>query len=151
LIRVVAGKNAVGETVLEEVPAYRCGLSRFRLAGSPGLAQGAAAGDEIELRDDGTFEVAERGGNLAIQVLTGQAFDAPSIGDLAAQLEELGGRLDGGHGGRLRVFTVPVSAGFDAIETVMDAFVERHREVEWYFANVYDPLDGVTPLNWWSE
>jgi hypothetical protein len=117
--------------------------------GSPGLAQGGAAGDTIVMRGDATFDVVERGGNLAVQVLA-QRFDERSLGELVSAAEGLGGRLDGGHD-RLRVFTGPVLAGFGAVEAVFNAYARHHPGVEWYFANVYDERDGVTPLNWWSS
>ena len=46
--------------------------------------------------------------------------------------------------------TVPVSAGFPAIEAVFNAWVAEHPGWEWSFGNVYDPADGVTPLGWWA-
>ena len=52
---------------------------------------------------------------------------------------------------KVRVFTVPVSAGFGPVEAVFNSYTQRHPDVEWYFANVYDERDGVTPLNWWSN
>jgi Domain of unknown function (DUF4265) len=150
LVEIVAGHNSAGGPVLEAVLADPCGPSRFRLASSPGLALGAAAGDEIELREDGTFNVVARGGQLAVQLLATKPFDDAAVHALTAQLAALGGYLDGGHL-TLRIFTVPVSAGFAAVEVVMDAFVARHCGTEWYFGNVYDPVDGVTPLGWWTE
>jgi len=49
------------------------------------------------------------------------------------------------------VFTVPVGAGFPKIEAIFNDLVAAHPEMEWLFGNVYDPGDGVTPLNWWVE
>jgi len=135
---------------LEGVPAVERGPRRFRLSASPGLAQGAAADDEIELADDGSFEVIERGGNLAVQVLVADRFDERLVGELIVQVEALGGRLDGGED-RLRVFTIPVSAGFAPVESVFNAFIARQSGAEWLFGNVYDPDDGITPLNWWAD
>jgi hypothetical protein len=148
-VHILAGHNKSREPVLESVPAERIGDGRFRLLGSPGLAGGAAAGDEIELADDGSFRVVARGGNLSVQVFSA-AFDEPSVAELAARAEELGGRLDGGHD-QLRVFTVPVSAGFPAIEAAFNDFASKHPATEWYFGNVYDLADGVTPLGWWDS
>lgn len=149
VIRIVAGRDSRGGPVFEDVPAVESDHGRYVLKGSPGLAHGAAAGDRVVLHADGTFDVVERGGNLAVQSLA-ELFDEGSLDELVAAVEELGGRLDGGHD-RLRVFTVPVSAGFSPVEAVSDGYARRHPGVEWYFANVYDPRDGVTPLNWWSS
>jgi hypothetical protein len=49
------------------------------------------------------------------------------------------------------VFTVPVSAGFGAVEAAFDGYVRRQPGAEWYFGNVYDERDGMTPLNWWAS
>jgi hypothetical protein len=38
-----------------------------------------------------------------------------------------------------------------AIEFVFIEFVAAHPGTEWMFGNVYDPRDGVTPLNWWVQ
>jgi hypothetical protein len=59
-----------------------------------------------------------------------------------------GGRLDGRSPGKL-VYTLPVSAGFASIEAELQSVVEKFSNVEWFYGNVYDPADGVTPLNWW--
>jgi hypothetical protein len=148
-IRILAGQNSNGDPVLEAVPAEEVGPGAFRLLGSPGLAQGAAAGDKVAVHDDGSFNVLERGGNLAIQVVGARGFDAESLQQLVDDVGRLGGRLDGGEA-RLRVFTIPVSAGFAAVESAFNDFVGRTTGTEWYFANVYDPRDGVTPLGWWD-
>lgn len=42
----------------------------------------------------------------------------------------------------LTVFTIPVSAGFACVEEIFNRLTKRHPEVEWYFGNVYDPVDG---------
>ncbi len=47
--------------------------------------------------------------------------------------------------------SLPVSVGFPVIENVMERFLQAQPESEWYFGNVYDRRDGVTPLNWWKE
>jgi hypothetical protein len=78
--------------------------------------------------------VIERGGNLAVQVLA-QQFDEASLDELVSAVEALGARLDGGHD-RLRVFTIPVAAGFGRVEAVFDGYVSRHLGVEWYFATL---------------
>ena len=135
--------------MFEDVPAVECDGGRYVLTGSPGLALGAAAGDTIVVHEDATFDVIERGGNLAVQVFADR-FDERSLGELVAEIEQLGGRLDGGHD-RLRVFTVPVSAGFGAVEAAFDGYVRRQPGAEWYFGNVYDERDGMTPLNWWAS
>jgi hypothetical protein len=112
--------------------------------------QGIAAGDEFRLVDpDGAFEVVRRSGNLAVQVYSRKAV-APVKEELTQAVERLGGNLDGCIE-RGMVFTIPVRAGFRAIEAVFNKCVADHPEMEWYYGNVYDPRDGKTPLNWWQD
>jgi hypothetical protein len=142
--------------VLDEVLAEPLEGGRYRVLRTPLLTIGIAAGDTIEVTDwsSGRFTVLDRGGNLGIQVFLGPAA-APGTGrgvddDLTRAIEALGGRLDDRVDDRVVVYTISVEAGFDAVQTVLNAFVSRHPGVEWNFANVYDPEDGVTPLNWWT-
>ena len=133
-----------GEPVYEQVTAEALADGRFRLLASPGLVLGTAAGDIIEVADDGTPMVVERGGNVALQL-----FAPDDVADaLAMLLRPLGGRLDGRIPGTLSVFTVPVAAGFARIEQLLDAVMARHGDVEWLYGNTFD-VDGVTPLGWW--
>lgn len=154
VVRLAAGRRADGGLVLEAVHAMPMGEpDTFRLTASPGLAQGVAAHDVVRVSPDGAFCVLERGGNLAVQILA-RGLSDESIDTVAGHVERLGGYLDGGSdtaGTRLRVFTIPVSSGFAAVEGVFNAFVAEHPGSEWYFANVYDPADGVTPLGWWES
>ena len=50
---------------------------------------------------------------------------------------------------RMLVHTIPLSAGFDAGAAAFDDAVHRHPGSARLYGNVYDPSDGVTPLNWW--
>lgn len=139
-IDLIAGVNSSGDPVSERLPAKSVGDYEYVLAASPVLVLGLAAGDRIRARD-GSFEILERGGNLAIQVFGA----APVvIAQLREAVIELGGILDG-QDLKAAVFTVPVGAGFPAIERLFDA-----SHVEWYFGNVYE-VDGVTPIGWWES
>ncbi|MDY3558712.1 DUF4265 domain-containing protein [Gemmata sp. JC673] len=121
----------------------------FRLRHTPGFVQGIAAGDEFRLvGEDGAFEVTRRGGNLAVQVFSDEPV-APLRVELTERVARLGGTLDGAIERGL-AFTVPVSAGFPAVEAVFRVWVAEHPGWEWSFGNVYDPADGVTPLGWWA-
>jgi hypothetical protein len=85
---------------------------------SPGLVEGIAAGDEIELTgEEPRFRVTRRGGNVCVQFFwSGDMSEcARSMG---ADLAALGGRVDGETPGLL-VFTIPVAAGFTAIERIL--------------------------------
>jgi len=122
---------------------------RYRLLYSPGLVEGVAAGDEIELLDEaGTFRIIRRGGNLAVQVFSQEPVQ-PLRDELADQVRErLSGSLDGDID-RGMVFTIPLSTGFAAIEAFFDGFVRTHAGTEWSYGNVYDPDTG-RPLGWWN-
>ncbi len=152
-IHLLAGKNSVDDRVMEAVPATPLDEpSTFVLAATPGLAQGTAAQDIVRVHDDGSFEVVRRGGNLAVHVLARGLGDG-AYAQLEADVERLGGYLDGGadtEGATVRVFTIPVTAGFPAVEAAFDSFVTRHPQAQWFFGNVYDPADGVSSLNWWG-
>src|SRR4051794_34949344 len=77
-----------GQPRKEPVHVTELGEGRFRLLHSAGLVEGIAAGDEFHLRDkDGSFGVASRSGNLALQV-----FSPTPIGD---RREELTARVPG--------------------------------------------------------
>jgi hypothetical protein len=72
-----------------------------------------AAGDELELTSDepSGFRVLQRGGQLCIWVYLP---DPPPVGAdarLGRAARALGGYVDGGHT-KLRILTVPVTAGF---------------------------------------
>jgi hypothetical protein len=132
----------------QPVHAIELGEGRFRLLYSPGFVQGIAAGDEFRLLDHhGAFEVTRHAGNVAVQVFRFEPL-APLAEGLVRRVAELGGVLDG-QIERGMVFTIPITAGFPAIESVFNEFVSAHPGTEWMFGNVYDTRDGVTPLNWW--
>jgi hypothetical protein len=138
-----------GQPLKEPVHVEVVGHGIFRLRYSPGFVQGIAAGDEFRLlTDDGAFEVTQRSGNLSVQVFSTVPV-APHKAELAQRVARLGGTLDGAIERGL-TFTVPLSAGFPAVEAVFNGWVAEHPQWEWYFGNVYDPADGVTPLGWWA-
>lgn len=145
-VDLVAGQKSSGEPVYEEVLVDREGADTYRVVATPALALGTAAGDVIEVDPQrGTFDVVVRGQNLAVQVYGRHAL----VDEVTDDVVRLGGGLDGRAPG-ITVFTIPVSAGFPAVEAVFNGLAERHAEIEWYFGNVYDPIDGVTPLGWWE-
>src|SRR5262249_27089286 len=130
-----------GEPLREPVHVEPLGNQRYRLLYSPGFVQGIAAGDEFTLlNNDGAFEVVRRSGNLAVQVFSPETVE-PIKADLSQRVAALGGTLDGGIERGL-VFTIPLRAGFPAIEAVFNQFVAEHPGLEWYYGNVYDPSDG---------
>jgi hypothetical protein len=135
---------------VEPVHAEALGGRRYRLLFSPGFVVGVAAGDEIELIGDaGRFRVLGRGGNIAVQLFSREPVQ-PFRDALAAEVRDrLSGVLDGAIDRGL-VFTIPLGAGFAAIEKLFDAFVRAHPGTEWLYGNVYDP-DTNAPLGWWDS
>ena len=154
----VIGSN--GQQVATEcVGATRLSDMHFRLEQTPAMAMGTARGDVIELLDPSTgdFGVIERSGLLAVQVFGQESSDL-----IQKRLESVAHDFEGyfeSHDtretsdGAAFVVTVslPVSKGFKTIEAALDQAIKDVDGAEWYFGNVYDPVDGVTPLNWWVK
>jgi hypothetical protein len=143
-----------GRPLYDLVPAVPLGERRYRIVSSPGFAPGVAAGDEIELTISELtgYRVLRRGGNVCVQLFLSphEPLDRRAI---AARVEAIGGRLDGGKDGEtghLLIFTIPVTAGFGAIERAMEDISASHPVDRWMYGNVYDTRDGKTPLNWWQ-
>jgi hypothetical protein len=131
----------------EEVHVEDCGSATYRLLQSPGLVLGLAAGDVLVLEQGGTFTLVERGRNICIQIFSKSMLDQIEQAATSA-LARIGGRLDGKASVEL-VYTVSANVGFPAIEEILRDLQARFPVLEWYYGNVYDPADGVTPLNWW--
>lgn len=148
-VELYAGNRSDGSAVKEEVLVEPLGPNQYKVLCSPGLVQGIAADDVINAVGEHGFEIVQRGGNLCVQVFARKDLDSVEI-ELAKGFEPLGGRLDG-KAAKQVVFTVPATAGFPAIEKVLRACVDKFEGTEWYYGNVYDTRDGVTPLNWWSR
>jgi hypothetical protein len=148
-VPVVSDGARQGEEML---PVAEVGDGRYRLLASPGFVEGLAAGDEFEL-DPGAplgHRVTRRGGNLCVWFYHSEPLDESSAvaADVRSVAESLGGRLDGGYS-RMLVLTIPISAGFDAVARALDDALRRHAASSWLYGNVYDPADGMTPLDWW--
>lgn len=112
----------VTREVLEVEPVAK---NQYRLLNSPAYVEGVVAGDVIELDQSlrSEFRLLSRARNLAVIVV----FEKPE-GKSSAQtkrLEEsiqtIGGVAEGGPG-RVLVLTVPVSCGFQTVESLLDAF-----------------------------
>jgi hypothetical protein len=144
-------QEKVGSEVLD---IEEIGPNRYRLVYSPGLVEGLAAGDEFELTEENSagFNVLRRSGNLCTWLIFDEPpdFSAPKIKDLEARVKGIGGYLDGGTHWSL-IFTIPVQAGFKAVEGILDAFVQSVQGTHWFYGNVYDPKDPTKPLNWWRK
>ena len=146
-VGVVAGHAPGGRAVHEELAVEPVAPARYRVLATPGLADGFAADDVVELDVEGNATVVERGGNLGVQIHS-RAHDDEAVGRLVDATEALGGWLDGVDPGRVIALTFPVGAGFPAVEALLGGYVAE-QDAEWYFTNVYG-ADGETPLGWWE-
>ena len=138
---------------VEKLVVDELGANRFRLVHTAGLIEGLVAGDEFEIVDGGAgFRILSRGGNVGVWFYfpdedQNRGFEARRLAD---EIVAIGGRLDGG-GHTSLVFTIPVTVGFEAIEEVLETAQKRISGASWMYSNVYDSVDGMTPLNWWNE
>jgi Domain of unknown function (DUF4265) len=90
-VDLLVGVRRSGEPVHEEVPVTPVGSRRFRLLASPTLVLGAAAGDEIEVDEQGVYSIVRRGDNVAVHV---EATEKLDDSELVRQVNELGGVRD---------------------------------------------------------
>jgi hypothetical protein len=137
----------------EVVEVERLGPKYYRLLFSPGVVEGLAKGDVIELSDTDPkgFNVLTRSGNLCVWFY----FKEPGVnrgpdGDrVRSAVEQFGGVCDGGGNTNL-VFSIPVSFGFPAVEALFNNLVQQYPGASWLFGNVYDPWNDFKPLGWWE-
>lgn len=146
-LKLRVGKSRDGKPVFEPVHVIPLGNSKYKIEFTPGLAYGIAAGDEFEFLEDGTYTVTSRAGNIAVRVLSKQSLRELAAA-LTAQVESLGGRLDG-YIDRGLAYTIPLAVGFAAVERILNSFVLENPATVWEYGNVYGE-DG-SPLNWWQE
>jgi hypothetical protein len=150
-IRLPVLDNSGQPTLEEELPAETLEAGRFRLLASPGLVEGVAAGDELELTSDEPtgFRVLRRGGQLCIWVYVPEPPPVGTEARLDRAARALGGYVDCGNSG-LRILTVPVTAGFPRVEAELDAVVAEVGGSSWLYGNVYDWLNAGRPIGWWE-
>lgn len=150
---LIAGYNPQGEAIVEQVNVCVVEGSRneFRVQSSPAFVRGLAADDKIRypIDEQAGWELIEHSGNLCIRV-----FSKHNTEDLdqmlTPEMELIDGRLDV-KTPRSLIYTIHVSIGFQRIEHVMNSILAKFPDSVWYYGNVYDPDDGVTPLNWWQD
>lgn len=150
VIELVAGYDPEGKAIIERLQVKVTAENGCELVKSPAFIKGIASGDVIKLdSEDGKFEVVRRGGNLCIRVFS--RGDVVALSEqLTPQIEKLGGDLDL-ETDRMLVYSIHASCGFKAIEEMLNKHVGESSQSAWQYGNVYDPVDGTTPLNWWNE
>lgn len=150
VIEIFAGQGPDGQPVAEKLHVKVNEDKSCQLVKSPAFAKGLASGDTIKFdHDDQSFEIIKHSGNLSIRIYCREDMDT-LVDGLAPELEKLGGELDI-ETPRMLVFSIHVSIGFKTIESILDDHVGEHSNSIWFYGNVYDPEDGVTPLNWWKD
>ncbi|WP_317932114.1 DUF4265 domain-containing protein [Halioxenophilus sp. WMMB6] len=150
VIEMFAGTRPDGQAVVERLRVTVNPDNSAQLALAPAFVQGLARGDTIAKDPDtDEFTLVRRSGNLCIRVYSREHIDAISL-ELTPALEKLGGELDV-ESERMLVYSIHVSCGFSAIEALLNQAIAPFSESTWLYGNVYDPADGVTPLNWWQE
>lgn len=147
-VTVIADRSQPGAPVRETLLVRSVAPNRYVLVASPGLTMDLAADDLIEVDALGAVVIIARGGNVCAWILGREEALLEVDRRLATCLEATSGRLDGSDR-MLRVLTIPVRVGFPTIERELGRLVADLDGADWFFGNVYDPADGVTPLNWW--
>jgi len=150
-VRLLAALKESGQPVYEEVPVEILGDGRYRLLASPGILDGLASGDVFVVDPQSSlYRVKEHGGNLCVQVwYPGLDLAGRVDTEIVPGVTALGGTLDGREQ-ELSSFTLPLSAGMDAIERLFNDWVDRTEGATWSFGNAYEE-DGTTPLPWLAE
>lgn len=148
VIELFAGLDPRGNPVAERLQVIIHDDNSCQLVKSPAFVKGIASGDVIRL-EPGTqeFTLLRRSGNLSIRVFC-RDDSSELVDELTPPLEKLGAELDI-ETPRMLVYSIHVSCGFQAIENILNSVVSD--DVAWMYGNVYDPADGVTPLNWWQD
>ena len=152
LIQLVAGSDSQGMPELEKLKvSYLETPSHYKLKRSPLFVRDLAAGDIFSCAQDNpaNYKVIERSGNLSIRVF--RKDDIDEVAEfLTPEVEKLDGSIDL-KSDRALVYSLHVNNGFAEIERLFDSAMARYTDSVWYYGNVYDRNDGITPLNWWDE
>lgn len=135
-----------GLGTFEELPAYAEG-PYFRLDSSPIALTGLAAGDLIEVTDDGEYRLIERGGWVSIQIfIETPSADGGEVGWMTAEAGELDGVLDSIRS-RTFVLNVRSSIGHARTTAFMNRFLRAFPGTFYMYGNVFE-RETDTPLDW---
>jgi hypothetical protein len=151
LVEIFAGRATTGEPVREELPARAIGDGTYELLASPSVASNVAKGDVIRVSPlDGSAEIVCRGGNVCRQVFAQQHLTIDEHQAIEVAFHKvLTGSVDG-ESDKSMCFSIPVHAGFSAIEHFFNDLATRYSGLVWSYGNVYAD-DTATPLNWWVD
>ena len=150
VIELFAGLGANGKPIVEKLQVRELETGELQLVQSPAFMKGLASGDVIRCDvPNQEYEIVQRSGNLSVRVFSRDSIEA--LGDLLTpELEKLGGELDL-ETPRMLVYSIHVSCGFSTIEDLLNRYVGKDGRSAWMYGNVYDPVDGQAPLNWWQD
>ena len=149
VIEVFAGSRPDGSSVVERLQVIES-EEGLVLARSPAFIKGVAKGDLIAFNEeDHSFELKKRAGNICVKVM-GHDVISELNQDLTPVIEKLGGELDV-ETERMLVYSIHVICAFQKIENILNDYIDEDEEQIWLYGNIYDPKDGVTPLNWWQD
>jgi hypothetical protein len=150
IIQLYAGIRPDGEPVVERVAVRNNEDGSYLMLHSPAFVRGLARGDGFELTSKraGTFKVLRRAGNIAVRVYC-KSDSALLDAVLTPHVTQLEGRRDI-KSGHLLVYSIPVQAGFESIESVFDQQLSGSADASWSYGNVYDEHSGE-PMQWWQQ
>jgi hypothetical protein len=123
--RPLAGYGKNGRPTLELVPAERVGDGVIVIGGTPNPANGCASGERVRVDDTGAFEIIERGANVAAHVYSRLPIDNTDLIELRESFEPLHGLVEWQPVPKFVVTTVPISAGFPALERAIETWMKR--------------------------
>ena len=150
VIELFAGLGAKGQPIVEKMQVRELDSGELQLVKSPAFIKGLASGDLIRCDvPNQEFEIVQRSGNLCVRVFSRNDI-MPLADALTPEIEKLGGDLDV-ETPRMLVYSIHVSCGFDTVESLLNQYVGKDGQSGWLYGNVYDPVDGQTPLNWWQD
>lgn len=152
ILQLQAGYDNDGQRVLEKVEVYVLEQAdHYELKKTPLLVRGLAKGDIIcvDQQKMDKFIVVKHSGNLAVRVFRERDIELLES-NLTPLVEMHDGALDI-KTDRALSYTIHVNLGFSEIESLFDNAMAAYPDSVWYYGNVYDPADGVTPLNWWDS
>ncbi len=152
LLQLPAGKDSEGQHVLEQLEAKVLDKEGYyEILKAPLFVRNLARGDVIATgpQAQGTYTLIQRSGNLAIRIFSKNKLDELEL-VLTPEVEKLDGSLDI-QTPRALSYSLHVNLGFAVIEALFDNMMASFADTVWYYGNVYDPRNGLNPLNWWDS
>lgn len=148
ILPLLAGQRPDGQLIYEDVRVQALAQAEhYVVLQSPAFCQGMVKGDEICRLAAGRFDVTKHAGKILVRVFSKLDMQ-PLVERINQGFASLEGQLEQ-QTPRMAVFNLPVSAGFSAIEQVLDETMAGQDDCAWFYGNVYSPEDG-SPLNWWQ-